>query len=63
MNRPAFQIASFGKRLTHALASGALAFVNIGAFTEGPLAWGTWALWAFSAFVAALGFYLYGKLD
>lgn len=53
----------FWRRLIHALASGALAFVAIGAFTEGPLAWGTWKLWAFSASVAALGFYLFGKID
>lgn len=53
----------FWRRLIHALASGALAFVAIGAFTEGPLAWGTWKLWAFSASVAALGLYLFGKID
>lgn len=63
MMRSARTTPNIWRRLVQALASGAFAFVVIGAFTDGPLGWGTWELWAFSACVVALSFYVYGKID
>lgn len=63
MKRAAFLPADFGKRTLYALGSGGIALAFCAVFAEGPLAWGSWTLWLFSAAVAALGFGLFGKID